>query len=1160
MDIYFYGEGIAVFQAMKIKLHLYWDWFFLTGCIFFLTILWVRFGSLQESISLVGLELTLFWFVLFLIFYFAFRKGQNIFLFWGKQLFLLGVLGFSLGLFWKNRIFSIGGVSLPFFLLSGGAILVVLGTLDVFREREEMLQKLEKQKFLLDFLLEYIPDHIYFKDKESRFIEGSRALARHFSFQRVEDLLGKTDFDIFSETHSKKTWEDERRIIETGEPMVAVEEMETWPDGKVTWVSTTKIPLRDKGGNIVGILGISRNITDLKLKELQIEESERFLSDLFESIQDGISILNSELTIQRVNPFMERYFAHKMPLVGKKCYEVYHDRTTPCEMCSSQEALRTGEKKMQFLPNQVKGEIVGWSEVTAHPFRDREGKILGIIEYVKDVTDRLKAEEALRESERLFRTLAETLPLAIVIYQDNRYIYFNPYTEVLTGYSHEELASMSIFQFFHPDSVPTVKKLAESRQKGLDAESHYEAKIITNDGKEKWVLICSSTILYQGKNLGLASLIDITDRKKEEAKIKHLNMVLRGIREVNQLLAKEKDKEVFLKRVVEILGKEGGYPASFLYLFTRENEPPFATWWGFEKEKELSPLFDFLESEEGRRRLFELFRQKKIWIWSEVRETFPYLSLHQDQEGFLTQLYFDEESFGVFFVVLPREFSYISEERELFFELSDDLAFFMHNLEMEKIQKAARQALEESENKFRTLTESLPAGIGIYQNRQWVFWNPFIEKLTGWTPGELLHQSIDKHIHPKFLESVRNKATKRKRGEPVLHTFEFPILTKDRKTKWLFAQAESIDYHQGERAILVIIFDITERKESEERFRYLTFHDTLTGLNNRAFFEMEAEKLDRPENLPLSILMGDLNGLKLVNDTYGHHAGDELLRRVAEIIKRECSETDIVARYGGDEFVVLSPRTTHQEAQELAEKITESMEQESLRGLPLSMALAYGTKKDPAENFLDILRIAENWMYQRKLNENLSFRSQVMQALLTSLREVNHETEAHSQRIEYYARQVGKALGISEWELEQLSLLAQFHDIGKIAIPQPILTKPGPLFEEEWKVVKRHPEVGFRITQSIFELSSISRLILCHHERFDGSGYPRGLKGEEIPFLSRILAVCDAFDSMVSVRPYRRPFSREEAKAEIMRQAGRQFDPRVVEVFLEMIDHSKNGE
>ncbi|MCX6090001.1 MAG: PAS domain-containing protein, partial [Candidatus Atribacteria bacterium] len=416
---------------MKIKFRLYWDWFFLTGCIFFLTILWVRFGSLQESISLVGLGLALFWLVLFLIFYFVFHKGQNTFLLWGKQLFLLGVLGFFLDLFWKNRISSIGGVPSPFFLLSGGAILVVFGVLDVFREREGILQKLEKQKFLLDFLLECIPDHIYFKDKESRFIEGSHALARHFGFQRVEDLLGKTDFDIFSETHSKKTWEDERRIIETGEPIVAVEEMETWPDGKVTWVSTTKIPLRDKEGNIVGIMGISRNITESKLKEIQIEENEHFLSDLFESIQDGISVLNLDLTILRVNPYIERSFAHKMPLVGKKCFEAYHDRTAPCEICPSQEALRTGKKKMQILPYQAKGEIVGWSEVTAYPYRDREGKILGIIEYVKNITDRLKAEDALRESERHFHTLAETLPLSIVIYQDNRYVYFIPYTEVL---------------------------------------------------------------------------------------------------------------------------------------------------------------------------------------------------------------------------------------------------------------------------------------------------------------------------------------------------------------------------------------------------------------------------------------------------------------------------------------------------------------------------------------------------------------------------------------------------------------------------------------------------------------------------------------------------------------------------------------------------------
>jgi HD-GYP domain-containing protein (c-di-GMP phosphodiesterase class II) len=243
----------------------------------------------------------------------------------------------------------------------------------------------------------------------------------------------------------------------------------------------------------------------------------------------------------------------------------------------------------------------------------------------------------------------------------------------------------------------------------------------------------------------------------------------------------------------------------------------------------------------------------------------------------------------------------------------------------------------------------------------------------------------------------------------------------------------------------------------------------------------------------------------------------------------------------------------------LGEKIQEAFHRTFVESIPLSISLGYGTKTEPKEPLSEILRIAENWMYQRKLTESTSFHNQVLRAFQVSLQAVTQETEEHSQRIRDLALRLGKALGLSQRELDELSLLAEFHDIGKITIPRAILEKPGPLNEEEWSIVKKHPETGFRITQSIWELSSIATYILFHHERFDGQGYPRGLKGENIPLLSRIIAICDAYDAMITGRPYHRTYTKKEAIEELKRCAGTQFDPRIVEAFVKILEEDNSS-
>ena len=475
----------------------------------------------------------------------------------------------------------------------------------------------------------------------------------------------------------------------------------------------------------------------------------------------------------------------------------------------------------------------------------------------------------------------------------------------------------------------------------------------------------------------------------------------------------------------------------------------------------------------------------------------------------------------------------------------------------------AEEALQESNRQNAMLLSNLPGMAYRCKNdSDWTmhFVSEGCLDLTGYHPDSLIHNKVlafNDIIAPQFREAIREKWTKVLQKHEMFKD-EYIIITASGENKWVLEQGRGVYKENGEiEAIEGLIIDITDRKKREEEISYLNYHDVLTGLYNRRFFDEIIMQYDNKLYYPLSVIIGDINGLKLINDALGHTEGDRILVIMANILKNICRAQDLIVRAGGDEFYILLPNTEYDEAEKLMKKIQQSCNEYTKETkneiYNLSISLGCAAKVDQKVDFKVVIKDAEDNMYRDKLLQNKSFHSLILSSMKTTLFAKSQETQEHAQRLVELSRAIGQKMKLSEKELNALEILSALHDIGKIGISDVLLNKPDKLTDDEWIEMKKHPEIGYRIAMSIPELAPIAEYILCHHERFDGKGYPQGLQKDAIPLLSRILTIVDAYDAMTSDRSYRKALSKEQAIEEIKRCSGSQFDPEIVKILLEIL-------
>ncbi|MFW6278758.1 MAG: PAS domain S-box protein, partial [Bacillota bacterium] len=431
-------------------------------------------------------------------------------------------------------------------------------------------------------------------------------------------------------------------------------------------------------------------------------------------------------------------------------------------------------------------------------------------------------------------------------------------------------------------------------------------------------------------------------------------------------------------------------------------------------------------------------------------------------------------------------------------------------------------------------------------------------EIIGYTKEELSPVTFETWkslTHPQDLKKCEEMLEKHFQGQIEQYNLELRMKHKQGHWVWILDRGKVISRTEEGEPLWMFgtHLDITQRKKREEEIRYMTYHDNMTDLYNRTFMEKEIENLNKGTNLPLSFIMTDINGLKLINEAYGHQKGDEVLRKTADLLSSCARKKDTVARWAGDEFIIILPRTKDKTARQICRSIRDKCRGTYEDDIPLSLGIGYATRTDMEEDIYDILHKAENNVNKDKLTKTKSTKNKLVQNMLETLGAKSYETKEHARRMTNFALKLGEEIGLTEERLNHLSLLATLHDIGKVNISEAILKKPSRLTDSEWEKVKEHTEKGYAIASSIEEFSPVAESILAHHERWDGQGYPRGLSGEEIPLLARIISIVDAYDVMIYGRPYKKPMEKEAALQELKRCAGSQFDPELVAKFVDII-------